>query len=259
MLQWRNAGNVLWQQNASKLRQWFFFGGGGLVREGRDTSLKMSLFLLDNRYICAIYRQFWTLLCKKQNKKTHPIQPRPFLFHCCIAKYKGRAQGGNPRSAALIITKAQRALVTSWRGAQSETWLYRCVWCYLRLSRFLNSPLSEARSSLRPALCDREVQLMVNKSDLSPSPGTLIRQCYTVRVWKGSRTDTELCGNTDLCVCVFVFCVALVGVCVYRLVVSCFSFLSIRLSDMRWWLAVIVLKSLQHPLQEMLQTKDQAW
>lgn len=66
----------------------FFLGGGGLVSEGRDTSLKMSLFLLDNRYICAIYRQFWTLLCKKQNKKTHPIQPRPFLFHCCIAKYK---------------------------------------------------------------------------------------------------------------------------------------------------------------------------
>lgn len=62
-----------------------------------------------------------------------------------------------------------------------------------------------------------------------------------------------------VCVCVFVFCVALVGVCVYRLVVSCFSFLSIRLSDMRWWLAVIVLKSLRHPLQEMLQTKDQAW
>lgn len=84
---------------------------------------------------------------------------------------------------ALIVTKAQRAFVTSRSGAQIETVIvHRCIWCYLRLSRFLNSPLSEAGSSLTPALSDRGVQSMVNESDLSPSPGTVIRQCYTVRV-----------------------------------------------------------------------------
>ena len=66
----------------------FFWGGGGLVSEDRHTSLKMSLFLFDNRYICATSDNFEHFYAKKKTK-THPIQPsHPFFIPLLHRKVK---------------------------------------------------------------------------------------------------------------------------------------------------------------------------